>query len=559
MSQTPLLAVSDSILWLKVILSAATLVVLYVRYRRGKTRVASPETRPFGTYVTITLAVLFSFAVFHNFGTMRGGTFVQVADMFHYYLGSKYFEEVGYFDLYNAVIVADTEQNNELARSPFYTDLRTYQNAPIQKAIDDAARVRRLFSDERWSAFKDDVDYFKRATGSPRAPGLFFLLMDHGYNGSPVSTFILGTIANIVPVYQLPLLAFLDVVLMVGMSVLVFYGFGFDIGALFSIYFCINYLNPYDFVSGGYLRYDWLFCIVVSASLLQRGRYASSAFFLTLAAMIRVFPAVLFYGVVVLAVKSFKATGKVDAKHVRFLVATAATATALFFLPATYLGSAVQPWKAFSENIGLHDDGIYVNHIGLRGIAIFEPSHLSLERFVETFKSAETDDVVKHWQNVKQAEYRRKAPYLYVAALLVLVALTVIIWKRESVLESVLWPLVLVYTASYPSHYYYAFLCLFILLFFSRPNDLSAFVPIAILLVLNIGVMVTDYFRPSPIVLYTLINLYFFACVCLILALELLAVVLGKGPLVVMASTAAPETSPLSRSERRRQARALRK
>jgi len=533
-SQSPLLAVNNTILWLKVILSVATLVLLYVRYRRGKT---SSKTYSLRAKVILGLAILFSFGVFHNLGTFRGGGFVHYADMFHYYLSTKYFKEVGYSDLYNAVIVADTEQGNELARLPFYTDLRTYQNTPREKALEDGGRVRGLFSDERWSAFKDDVTFFKRATGMPQTPGLMFFLMDHGYNGSPVSTLILGTLANIFPVTQLQTLAFLDVFLVLAMGALVFRTFGFEMGALFSAYFCVNVLNPYDFISGCFLRYDWLFYIVVAVCLLERGRYASSAFFLTLSAMIRIFPAALFYGMAVIIFKDVLATRVVDRKFKRFILTAGVTAAVLFLLPSVSLGSVLQPWKEFAEKIEFHDRGVYVNHLGLRGIALFEPSHLSLEGFVEAYKSTQTDDIVRHWQDVKEAELERKQPAILLASLLVLACLTTIIWKRESETESILWPLVLVYAASYPAHYYYAFLCLFVLLFFKRPNTLAAFVPLCVLLALNIGILVTDACGPSPIVFYTLANIYLFVCFALILGFELYANDLGKRALATAASS----------------------
>jgi len=558
MTDSPLLAANDTILWLKVILSAATLILLYFRYRKGKTSEASSKTYSFTTRALIVLAVVFSFAVFHNLGTFRGGTFVHVADMFHYYLGTKYFNEVGYSDLYNAVIVADTEQGNQLARLPFYTDLRTYQNTQRANALADASRIRHLFSDERWSAFKDDVAFFKTATGMPRSPGLMFLLMDHGYNGSPVSTLILGTLANIVPVTQLHLLAFLDVFLMLTMSGLVFRTFGFEMGALFSVYFCVNVLNPYDFISGCFLRYDWLFYIVVAVCLLERGRYASSAFFLALSAMIRIFPVVLFYGMAVIIFKNVKATRAVDKKHVRFILAAGVTGVALFLLPAVSLGSVLQPWKDFSEKIAFHDRGVYVNHLGLRGIALFEPSHLSLERFVEAYKSTLTNDIVRHWQDVKEVEFQQKRPAIMFASLLVLSCLTAIIWKRSSETESVLWPLVLVYAVSYPAHYYYAFLCLFILLFFRRPSSLTALVPLGLLLAINIATLVTDYFRASPIVFYSSVNIYLFIGLSLIVGFELYANVLGKGALETAAGLDPPH-APRPDSKRHQRQRPSRR
>jgi len=323
------------------------------------------------------------------------------------------------------------------------------------------------------------------------------------------------------------------------MIVLVFRTFGFDMGALFSIYFFVNILNDNGYISGSLLRYDWLFYIVVAVCLLEKGRYASSSFFLTLSAMMKVFPAVLFYGIGVTIFQKVKTTRTVDKKYIRFILTAGVTGLVLFLLPATYLGSVLRPWKDFSTKTALHDSGVYVNHLGLRGIVLFEPSHLSLERFIETYKNNYTDDIVRHWQDVKEEEFKEKKPAIVFYSLFVLICLTAIIWKRkESESESILWPLLLIYTMSYPSHYYYTFLCLFILLFFRRANSLSAFVPICLLLIFNISALVTDYFRPSPIVFYTLINIYLFICLSSILGFELVTNVFRKGPVGTVASFA---------------------
>ena len=139
--------------------------MLYFRYKKGITSGVSSKAYPFRTKVIIVLTVLFSFAVFHNFGAPHpGGSYVHYGDVFHSYLGAKYFKELGYYELYNAVIAADTEQDNLLARIPFYTDLRTYQNTPRETALKNIDRVKNLFSQKRWDAFKSDVSFFKKAT-----------------------------------------------------------------------------------------------------------------------------------------------------------------------------------------------------------------------------------------------------------------------------------------------------------------------------------------------------------------------------------------------------------
>jgi hypothetical protein len=526
---SPFMTFSNSTLWLKVLVTAATLVLLYLRYRAdradraGKTSAVVARTYSLRTKVAIGLAIVFSFGVFHNLGTFRGGSFVHYAEMFHYYVGPKYFKELGYYELYNAVIVADTEQGNEFARLPFYTDLKTYKNLRRDVAVRDAERVKSLFSEQRWEAFKADVAFFKGKIDKPNSPDMIFLLMDHGYNGSPVSTFLLGTLSNLVPLTHVLWLALIDVVLVLLMIALVFRSFGFELGAVFSVYFFVSILSGQEFLSGSLLRYDWLLYIVIAVCLLDSGRYAWAAFFLTLSAMLRIFPAVLFYGIAVTMFQKLRATRRFDRQSVRFTVSAGATALLLFVLPSLTLGSVAQPWKDFYGKISLHESGVYVNPLGFAGVAMFEPSHLSIEKFAAAFQSPDPD-IVHHWQDVKEYELRNKRPLIVFASLVVLACLTVVIWRRqESESSSVLWPLFLIYTTSYMSAYYYTFLCLLILLFFRRANSLSSFVPVCLLLVLNLCALVTDSFKPSPIVFYTLLNIYLFICFCSILGYELYA------------------------------------
>ncbi len=44
-----------------------------------------------------------------DFGKWRGGSYLNAWEFFHYYLGSKYVNEVGYTGLYEAALVADDE------------------------------------------------------------------------------------------------------------------------------------------------------------------------------------------------------------------------------------------------------------------------------------------------------------------------------------------------------------------------------------------------------------------------------------------------------------------
>jgi hypothetical protein len=105
--------------------------------------------------------------------------------------------------------------------------------------------------------------------------------------------------------------------------------------------------------------------------------------------------------------------------------------------------------------------------------------------------------------------------------------------------------------ASYPSHYYYAFLCLFVLLFFTRADPLSAVVPLALLLLFNIIALITDSFGPSPIVFYTSVNIWLFMCLTAILGFELYVSVLRRSPTPAVAIVERPARRNTSAKRKR--------
>lgn len=115
-------------------------------------------------------------------------------DMLHYYLGTKYFAEVGYTRLYSAIVLADFED----ARTSFdptgpVRDLSGNQLMPRARAIDAATGLRAVFGSERWQAFKREVAVFRGAISPKRWRTL---VADHGYNGTPLVTALLGAIAH---------------------------------------------------------------------------------------------------------------------------------------------------------------------------------------------------------------------------------------------------------------------------------------------------------------------------------------------------------------------------
>ena len=57
----------------------------------------------------LALGGVVAFLTFFNFGHLHFHNFVHVWDTYHYYMGAKYFREVGYENLYDCAAIADAE------------------------------------------------------------------------------------------------------------------------------------------------------------------------------------------------------------------------------------------------------------------------------------------------------------------------------------------------------------------------------------------------------------------------------------------------------------------
>ena len=83
-------------------------------------------------------------------------------DTYHYYIGAKYFEELGYKDLYNATAVADAESGyHDPRRQRLIRNLTTNELEPVETVFRHAEQYKNLFTEDRWREFRHDVDYFR--------------------------------------------------------------------------------------------------------------------------------------------------------------------------------------------------------------------------------------------------------------------------------------------------------------------------------------------------------------------------------------------------------------
>ena len=119
------------------------------------------------TMVTLGMAGVFAY---FNFGHLHFGGFVHVWDTYHYYVGAKYFSEVGYERMYDCAAVVDAE-NGRLAevQRRNHTDLRTNLIVPTREVIENADQIcKQYFSPERWAQYTRDINSIRSMVNENR-------------------------------------------------------------------------------------------------------------------------------------------------------------------------------------------------------------------------------------------------------------------------------------------------------------------------------------------------------------------------------------------------------
>ena len=223
-------------------------------------------------------------------------------DLMHYYLNSRYFDELGYYDLYPACLLADIENGG-----PHYKkqgQLYMAQNQaghgrmPIAHGIERGREVRETqFTEARWKAFEHDFFTLQRSGPSQMNDKLWRqMIIDHGYNGTPAWTVMARPIANLVPVESIKLLGYLDLVLLVGAVGVVAWAYG-GATALFAwLFLMVSYSVRWPTITWAFLRYDYVAALMVGMSLLKKQRHALAGLFTAFSATMRLFPAMWLYG-----------------------------------------------------------------------------------------------------------------------------------------------------------------------------------------------------------------------------------------------------------------------
>jgi len=292
-------------------------------------------------------------------------------EIFHYYLGSKYHDELGYKRIYLCAAVAQAELGPEQeakVRARTLRDLRDDSMTQASQALEDPSTCKSHFTPERWKQYRRDIGFFVNNSAQSYWEQW---QNDHGYNPPPVWTTFANLFSSNLSAnrWTMRFLASIDLALYTAIFYLIWWAFGAR--ALFAglVFLGAQYPGNGYFTGGAFLRQDWLFWLVASVCFARKRRYALAGGALTFSTMLRLFPIVFFGGWAAVIAARWIRTRRLAPEHLKLITGCAVTAVALAVWSTLVTGP--HTWVDFYHHIRLHASTPLANNMGLPQLSMF--------------------------------------------------------------------------------------------------------------------------------------------------------------------------------------------
>jgi hypothetical protein len=432
----------------------------------GVGALGSARGRRPGRVFDALLAVLglLAAACWWNLGRFNFPMFGHPSETYHYYVGAKYFRELGYTNLYRCTALADAEAGRgaEVA-ARWARDLGTNRLVPAAELLRDPALCKARFTPERWRSFRRDVAFFRDRLPVARWQRT---QVDHGYNATPAWGLVGGLLAQSGPATErrILLLQLLDPLLLAATGLAIARTFGWRALCVVLLYWGTNHPAQYGWIGGSYLRQLELAALLVGICCLRRARSGAAGALLAGAALVRVFPAVAFAGVALRALWGALAARRLalSREHRRFALAALATAALVVPLSGVAAGG-LGAWPAFAENSRVLLGTPLRNHVGLRTLLAFDPAATSRQLLDPAL-----DDPYAPWKEARLGTFAARRP-VFLACLAVFLVLLAAAVRRAGDWEATVLALGLVPIALELTGYYWSLLAAYALLWERRP------------------------------------------------------------------------------------------
>ncbi len=433
-----------------------------ILHHRRLRRQAGADAAPGRTFTRVVFGVLGVCAVlavanYHDYGVFRYGTYLNEWDVYHYYLGTKYSQEVGYTHMYGATLVADDTSRERAAKTKQrLRDLTTYRYRLLKDILAEGHKYRGRFSEERWKEFVADVNWFRAQLPPDRWAKL---VGDAGYNGTPAWSFFVGaaftrhlSIRNTVSRW---LMLAIDPALIIAGLACVVWAFGLRAALLMVIFIGSHYLFSWGHLKGALLRVDFTMCTVISICCVKRGYPKIAGAFLGWAILSRIFPVLFLAGPVVKLADTFIRERRLDREIMSLLLSCASFGVAVCLGSVVYFGG-IDPWLQWTDKMVHHYNTLWHWTLG------FKPM------MDVTFVNGVPDAIApaKHFAEEPGVLLAHSATTWVIRALVLVPALYFARFLKTH--ESMTYSFVFVFFMVSSMYYYYFILCVPLLFFAHR-------------------------------------------------------------------------------------------
>lgn len=320
---------------------------------------------------TFTILAFFAYFDFFN-PNVRYSEYYHRHELFHYYLGAKYFDEIGYTRLYECASIAEVElgRGNQVLNREI-RDLRVNLIKPVRETFvaKNPNECKKHFTPERWEAWKKDVNWFYRSSA-----GTYWENMqkDHGYNPPPVWTMagkFFASFGNADDTF-FKFLASIDVALHVGMILLFYWAFGWRVMAVAAVFWGCNAPANFYWTGGAFLRQDWIFFLVAAVCCARKRKFGLAGAALTWSTLLRVFPLFFFAGWGIMILLQLIKRRTLRREHRQLILGCVMAAGVL--IPASVVVAGPNSYKEFVEHISVHKNTPLTNTMGLETMLVHD-------------------------------------------------------------------------------------------------------------------------------------------------------------------------------------------
>jgi hypothetical protein len=364
------------------------------------------------------VAILFTvlgFGVYFDYfnPNTRYSEYYHRHEFYHYYLGSKFFNEVGYTRLYECTAIAEVELGRGAnIRKRDIRDLRDNLIKPTvdTEVIKDPKHCTDHFTKDRWAAFKKDVDWFYKS-----AAGSYWenMIKDHGYNPPPVWTMTGKFFANMGVADDgfFKWLACIDIFLHLGAVAMLVWAFGWRTTAIAVVFWGCNKAADFYWTGGAFLRQDWWFFLVASLCLTRKRFFFLAGFALMWSALLRIFPAIFFGGWAIMILLHWFQVARKKRQEPFFrrdhvmLVAGSVLALATL-VPLSIASTGKDSYKDFfAHTLETHQNTALTNHMGLESIMVH-----NWDGRMRFLRNDNQDDPFEGWKANRSTRFEEMKP-----------------------------------------------------------------------------------------------------------------------------------------------------